>query len=251
VRSGNTSIADVVTFRRLMRSYAVRRALALERQRRWCLAHASPGALRDYYAVPFVAPTTASVECAFLALDIETTGLAPHRDEILSIGFVPIDHHGLRLGDAHHYLVRPEQAIPESSAIVHGILDDRAGQGMPLADALPPLLHALTGRVLVAHGARIEHDFIDAACRRLYGCHFVAPLVDTLELERRAVARAGRVSAPGSLRLDALRERYGLPRYRAHDALNDAIASGELLLAQVAYRSGKHGTRLVDLLRPV
>jgi len=32
------------------------------------------------------------------------------------------------------------------------------------------------------------------------------------------------------------RERYRLPRYRAHHALTDALASAELLQAQVAHR---------------
>ena len=235
----------------LVRSYAARRTLGLERQRRWCLAHAPPGPLREYYAAPFTAPASESVATAYLALDIETTGLDPRRDELLSIGFAPIDRHGLRLRGAQHYLVRPERRIPEASAVVHGILDDRARQGLPLSDALPPLLRALTGRVLVAHAARIEHDFLDSACRRLYGCHFVAPLVDTLELERRVVARTGGAVAAGSLRLDAVRARYGLPRYRAHDALSDAIGAGELLLAQVAHRAGSRPPRLGELLRPL
>ena len=112
-----------------------------------------------------------------------------------------------------------------------------------------PLLKALAGRVLVAHSARIEHDFLDVACRRLYGCPFVAPLVDTLELEQRKIVRSGSPIAPGALRLDALRQQYGLPRYRAHDALSDAIGAGELLLAQIAYRTTNRPLRLDDLTR--
>lgn len=234
---------------RAMGGFVCRRALSLDRQRRWWLERAPPGALREYYQVPFAKPANPSSTTDYLALDIETTGLAPRRDELLSIGFVPIDEHGLRLNGACHYLVRPERAIPESAAIVHGILDDQAGQGLPLAEALPPLLRALAGRVLVAHSARIEHDFLDVACQRIYGCRFVAPLVDTLDLERRTVERAGTVAAPGALRLDALRQHYGLPRYRAHDALSDAIGAGELLLAQIAHRTTSRPLQLGELLR--
>ncbi len=232
-----------------MGSFVCRRLFSLEQQRLWWLKRAPPGPLRDYYQVPFTKPATPSVSTDYLALDIETTGLVPQRDELLSIGFVPISGHGLRLGGARHYLVRPERDIPESSAVVHGILDDRAREGLPLAEALPPLLKALAGRVLVAHSARIEHDFLDVACRRLYGCPFVAPLVDTLELEQRKIVRSGSPIAPGALRLDALRQQYGLPRYRAHDALSDAIGAGELLLAQIAYRTTNRPLRLDDLTR--
>ncbi len=234
---------------RILGNFICRRMASLERQRLWWLKRAPAGPLRDYYQVPFARPTTPSVSTDYLALDLETTGLAPERDELLSIGFVPISGHGLQLGGARHYLVRPERAIPESSAVVHGILDDRAREGLPLAEALPPLLQALAGRVLVAHSARIEHDFLDAVCRRLYGCAFVAPLVDTLELEQRKIVRAGSPIAPGALRLDALRQQYGLPRYRAHDALSDAIGAGELLLAQIAYRTTTRPLRLDELMR--
>ncbi len=68
-------------------------------------------------------------------------------------------------------------------------------------------------------------------------------MVDTLELEarfhrhRRARMLATMLGrAPASLRLDASRRRYRLPRYSAHHALTDALATAELFLAQVGYR---------------
>ena len=38
------------------------------------------------------------------------------------------------------------------------------------------------------------------------------------------------------LRLHALRERFNLPRYKAHDALIDALATAELFCAFAAHR---------------
>ena len=60
-------------------------------------------------------------------------------------------------------------------------------------------------------------------------------VVDTLDLERRVVAGGwGRDAGAGALRLWAARERHGLPVYRAHEALTDALACAELYLAQRA-----------------
>jgi DNA polymerase-3 subunit epsilon len=42
---------------------------------------------------------------------------------------------------------------------------------------------------------------------------------------------------PSELRLTALRVKYGLPNHYAHNALNDAIATAELLLAQISERN--------------
>jgi DNA polymerase-3 subunit epsilon len=60
-------------------------------------------------------------------------------------------------------------------------------------------------------------------------------VVDTFELERRVVAGGwGAEPARGALRLWTARERRGLPVYRAHEALTDALACAELYLAQRA-----------------
>jgi len=237
------------TVDRLLGGGLARRLLSLERQRRHWLARAPSGPLRDFYDTPFPSPASPATAVRFVSLDFETTGFDPARDEILSIGFVPVRDGALLVGQSVHRLVRPSGAVPPSSAVVHGILDDRARSGAPLAEAVPPLLAALAGNVLVAHHAAIERGFLDRVCRRLYGHPFVAPIVDTLEIERRTLARRGRPIAPGSLRLAALRESYGLPRYRAHDALIDALATAELLLAQIAHRSGEgREPRLAELL---
>ena len=50
------------------------------------------------------------------------------------------------------------------------------------------LLAALAGRVLLAHFARIETGFLTAVCERAWGASMPCVVVDTLELERRAVA---------------------------------------------------------------
>jgi DNA polymerase-3 subunit epsilon len=66
------------------------------------------------------------------------------------------------------------------------------------------------------------------------------PVIDTMELDARLYRRlpgffAWRMRTE-SIRLADSRSRYELPRYRAHHALTDALATAELLQAQVAYR---------------
>jgi hypothetical protein len=47
--------------------------------------------LRDYLQTPFPDPRTEVGDLQLLAVDLETTGLHPKNDRLLSIGFVPID----------------------------------------------------------------------------------------------------------------------------------------------------------------
>lgn len=165
-------------------------------------------------------------EAPLLALDLETTGLDPDHDHVVSLGWVPVVGREVVLADAAHVLVRPPGPIGDS-ATIHGLTDAHVADAPPLADVLPRLLDALSGRVLVAHHAPMELGFL---ARAVPG--HTTTYVDTLAVERGLLGN--RELPPGSLRLGACRKRHGLPAYPPHSALSDALAAAELLLAQVA-----------------
>ena len=225
-----------------------RKILGSDVNRWWMGWRSEPGPLKDYYRRDFPTLNTPYDRMEFLAIDLETTGLDPETDEILSIGFVPIVNGRIKLADAVHLLVRPDRPVPEKTAVIHGLLDGTLAAAPPLAEIMPLVLRALTGRVPVAHHARIERLFLSVACRRLYGRPLEVPFVCTLALERRALARRAQEIRDGGLRLGQTRARYGLPRYRAHNALTDALAAGELFLAQAAHASGRQSVQLASLL---
>ena len=219
----------------------------LEERRNWWTRKMPDCPLRDYYDAPFPMRDSDWGQVDYLALDFETTGLDPETDEILSIGYTTVRGPSLLFSEAAHLLAKPSRAIPEASAVVHGILDDEASRAQPLEEVLPQLLQALAGKAMLAHHAAIEYHFLSNACKRIYGYPFIGPVVDTLALEVRAFRSRDQAIKSGDLRLAAARDRYNLPRYPAHNALTDAIAAGELFLAQVAYRTGKKRPTLKQL----
>ncbi|HYN30739.1 MAG TPA: exonuclease domain-containing protein [Dermatophilaceae bacterium] len=198
------------------------------------LAKAAPGPLRDYLEVPFPDPSTPVEDLRLLAVDLETTGLDPRGGHVLSVGFVPVDGLTIDLSGARHLVVSSGAEVGQS-ATFHGLTDDAVAAGVPIAEALTEVLPALAGRVLLAHFAQIEQGFLSAACQRLWGAPMPCAVVDTMELQRRLVTTVFTVEPPtGAVRLWAARARFGLPVYRAHEALTDAVACAELYLAQVA-----------------
>jgi DNA polymerase-3 subunit epsilon len=209
---------------------------SLDYRRRRLVRRAPAGPARDFLSTPFPETKTDAREAEYVALDLETTGLDPQGDEILSFGWVRMRGHLIDMSTAQHRIVRPSRAIPERSAVVHGIMDDAAAEGEPLEAPLTDLLHELAGRVLIAHHARIETGFLAVASWRLFGTKLVVPTVDTLQLALRDLERRNQSYRSGDLRLDALRSRYNLPRYKAHDALVDALAAAELFAAMLAER---------------
>lgn len=214
--------------------------LSLDYRRKRLLAHAPTGPLRDFYTVPFPSRKSDCRTLGFVALDLETSGLDPRCDEILSIGWVCLNGMQIELGTAQHRLVRPQQEIPEQSAVIHHITDDQAAQGETLREVLSELLPILAGRVLIAHHARFEMQFLQRAYETLFGIGFVMPVIDTQAIARRSLERRNQAFRPQELRLGSLRARYRLPRYRLHNALSDALGAAELFLAQLAqYDTGK------------
>lgn len=207
-----------------------------QRRRESAAAAAAPGPLRDYLSTPFPDPGMPLEEVPLLAIDVETTGLDTERDRVIAVGWVPVDGSTIDLSRAQRRIVGMRMDVGDS-ATVHGITDDAIAAGAVPKDVLVELLEALAGRVLLAHHASIEVEFLSAACERVYGAPLVVSCVDTFALQHRVLTEGVGAPAdplPGAVRLWASRERYGLPRYRAHEPLTDALACAELYLAQVA-----------------
>lgn len=222
--------------------------LTPEFRRRWHLRKLPAGPLRDYLARPFPDPKTDYRQVDYLAVDLETTGLDPKQDSILSFGYVALHGNRIDLANASHRLVLTDRAIPEASAVIHQILDDEAATGEPLAKVLKEFLLELAGKVMIAHHSYIEETFIDLAYKRLLGGPLIVPIVDTQAVALRNFQQRQTPFKGSDLRLHNLGARYNLPRYGAHNALSDALAAGELFLAQAAQRDSGKGFALREFL---
>lgn len=198
-------------------------------------AKRASGALQDFYRVPAQGPETASSELNLLAVDVETTGLKASRHRMVSIGWVPVTAGVIELSGAGYVVLRGHEGFSVgSSAVIHQLTDDEIAAGVSHREALEQLLAALQGRVMLAHFATMEQEFLSHACQEHFGAPLRVPTVDTFVLERRHMERMATYPRGEDLRLARVRERYGLPRYANHNALGDALACAELFLAQLA-----------------
>jgi DNA polymerase-3 subunit epsilon len=210
-----------------------------EAKRKRLLAKAPAGPLKDFLSVPFPAPNTPLNECQILAMDFETTGLNARTDQILSVGHILLDSFEIQLSSAYHQVICTEGALAESGVIIHQITDDTKSQGKPVAEVVEQLLAAMAGKVILLHFAAIEKNFLQYTCKKLYGMAPVFPIIDTLVIARKRLDLRTALYSPNDLRLFNLREKHGLPRYKAHNALSDALATAELFLAEMAYKQPK------------
>lgn len=219
-----------------------------ETLRKRALSRVEPGVMHDYLSTPFEDNSIDWREARIVALDLETTGLNPKKDSILSFGLIELKHNSIHLNSAWHEIVQTKDQIPESSAVIHNITDDDSAAGKPLEELLPKLLQRLAGRVILVHYKNIEQNFIDAACRRLYGSPFIIPIIDTLPIAQRLLEMRNHTIQPGNLRLFNLRQHFGLPQYKAHNALYDALATAELFLAMASEMTPSGNYKIGDFI---
>jgi DNA polymerase III subunit epsilon len=172
-------------------------------------------------------------EVGWCAVDLELTGLNAEADEIISFGALPIDDGRVQLSAAVEGLARPVGALTESSIRVHGLRVDDLARAPRLADAIGPLLEAITGRLLVVHNAAVERAFLGRALRD-QGVRLRGPLIDTEVLGRLWLAeRDGGVSR--NVGLGDLAAALGLPADRPHHALADALTTAQVFIAVAAH----------------
>ncbi len=142
---------------------------------------------------------------AFIAFDLETTGLNPERDRILQIAAVRIvdgrptaafADDGTELPPVFNEYVNLEgQEIPYGLRVKLGLTDHPEWEAqLAQADRLPEVLERFrrwTGNLpLVAHNARLDLAFLRRAGREI--CWEVAnPIVDSMELACLALAGIG------------------------------------------------------------
>jgi DNA polymerase-3 subunit epsilon len=168
-----------------------------------------------------------------IAADLELTGLDANRDRIVSIGWALVDGGRIRFDGNHHLLINADRSVG-SSAAIHELVDSEVAEGISLSDGLEALFEAASGRVWVFHHAKLDVSFLRKACREWAGIAPPFPVLDTLQIELARRKRRNQPVQEGDLQLSRLRSEYGLPRYTAHNALTDAFATAELLLAMAA-----------------
>ncbi|XOZ32132.1 exonuclease domain-containing protein [Halomonadaceae bacterium KBTZ08] len=176
-------------------------------------------------------------EVDWLAIDLETTGLDPKTGTIISLGWVALDQGRIRLDTARHVLIDSRNLVGDS-ATIHHIRDSDRSEGLDLPSGLRMLARALTDRLVVMHHAPLDTGFLRAAYREQFGMDWFQPTADTLRLEKKRLFQREQTLPRNTLRLDRCRERYGLPAINAHNALEDALACGELFMAWARHYGG-------------
>lgn len=178
------------------------------------------GVLYDDETLPFTLPDDVAFDGTFVAVDLETTGLRPDRDEIIEIGAARI--HNFEVVDTFSSLVRPNQPIPAFTTELTGITQGMVDHAPSLEESLQKLVEFVADAPIAAHNSNFDSAFLRAAFKRTgMACDFQA--VDTLALS---------YLAHPELRTHNLKRMARVLKIKQtqhHRALDDAMVCGKIL----------------------
>jgi DNA polymerase-3 subunit epsilon len=161
-------------------------------------------------------------EATFCILDFETTGGNRNEDTITEIGVVKVL--GGECIGRFHTLVNPGRAIPPQITMLTGLTDAIVTNAPRIETVLGSLMDFLGDAAFVAHNASFDLGFLRAALARDERADYRPVVIDTAALARRLV----RDEVP-NCRLSTLASRLRLDHQPSHRALDDALATTDLL----------------------
>ncbi|HUK76777.1 MAG TPA: exonuclease domain-containing protein [Thermoleophilia bacterium] len=179
-------------------------------------------------------------DVAFTVVDLETTGGTPGFTKITEIGAVRLEG-GCQVA-TFSQLVDPRQPVPAKITDITGISAAMLVGQPPIEEVLPRFLEFSADSVLVAHNARFDLGFLDYELSVLMRRTFPRPTLDTLRLARR-------VLSPMRCSLAALAERFDTEVKPRHRALDDALATAEILLILLARAQEQGVATLEEVVR--
>ncbi len=193
-------------------------------------------------------------ECSFTVFDTELTGLHRRKDQLIAIGAVRIEQLQIEPSCCFYSHVRPDRIQPNTATLIHRITPEQLAQAPPLEEVLPAFVEFCGDSLLVGHFVDLDMHFLGKATSRVLGGSLANPSIDTMRLARRYQEAGskdfyGSHDQSASCNLDALTEEFKLPKFKPHDALEDALQTAYLFLYLVKkFRQGCIAT-LKDLYR--
>jgi len=180
-------------------------------------------------------------ELTFCVVDLETTGGSPATSAITEVGAVKVCR-GEVVG-TFQTLVDPGQPVPAFVRLLTGISDDLLVEAPPIGTVLPSFLEFARDTVLVAHNARFDISFLNAALAERGYDPLPHRVLDTAILARKVLA--GEVP---NHRLATLASYLRCAHQPSHRAFADVLATIDVLHHLIERVAGFGVVTLEDLL---
>ena len=166
----------------------------------------------------------------FAVIDLETTGGNINSERIIEIGIVL--HDGKHKIGEYTTLINPEKEISGFISTFTGITNAMVKHAPKFVDVADTILELLEGKVIVAHNARFDYNFIKSEFRRI-NIPFIKKHICTVQLSKKIFPKIKSYSL-GNICKD-----LGIDIDNRHRAFGDAAATALLLEQLIANDTNK------------
>lgn len=179
----------------------------------------------------------------FVVVDVESTGLDLRADRLIAIGALTVDAMRIELGRAFYTILRQPESSTRENILVHGIGGTQQREGEDPVEALLAFLEYAGKAPLVGYHSAFDDGMLGKATREFLGMPFERPWIDLAYLAPDLVPDEARKRK----HLDAWLELFDIEVFSRHDAIADALATAQLLLAVLA-RAATPPQRVKEIL---
>ena len=154
------------------------------------------------------------LNCEYVVIDVETTGLSSEEDRIIEIAAIYIKDG--EISKSYQTLIRQDKPLGKDIVELTNITDDMLEKdGIPIKNALEELNSFVGSKPIVCHNARFDCSFLTAESKRSDIKLFRSRCIDTLQLSR------SKLDGVKQFTLAHLCEYLGIEVGTTHRALSD------------------------------
>lgn len=179
----------------------------------------------------------------WLVVDVETTGLDMHCDQLMAIGGVMVEGDEIRISNSFEVVLRQVAPSRAENILVHRIAGGEQMEGTEPSAALMDFLEYAQKLPCVAFHAAFDETMLKRACRDHLHCSFAPRFIDLALL-----APALYPEAPSTLRsLDEWVDYFSIRIGARHRAVADALGTAQLFQVLLT-RAGSRGIATAEAL---
>jgi DNA polymerase III subunit epsilon len=178
----------------------------------------------------------------FCVIDLETTGGNPETEKIIEIGMVIIEER--KLTEERSYLVNPEKEIPEFVQKLTGIKKSDVDHMPKIEEVIDEIVAFIGDSILVAHNTSFDIPFINGVLKKLG-----KPILDNKVICTNIMTKY-MIPDIMSSNLNYMSQLFNISHSQAHRAIEDAKATGNLLLKFLDIFESKNIRKVNQLYYP-
>jgi|GEM_PF-384534 len=178
----------------------------------------------------------------FCVFDLETTGGNQKSDNIIEIGLVKIQN--LKITDRKTYLIRPDVKIPEFIQKLTTIREEDVKDAPTIEKVIDEILLFMEDSILVAHNISFDVPFFNSVLVRLKRPPLPNKSICTNLMTKYLIPNLLNTN------LNYMSKIFDIGHHQAHRALDDALASADLLLTYLDIFIKKEITKINHLYYP-